>query len=149
MLSNFFTPDVIHLNVECSDWYEAVKVGTDLLVRKNCVEKRYLDAIVRNHKELGPYMVIAPGIMLAHARPEDGVLKLSLSLVTLKMPIVFGNETNDPVKLLITLAATNQDSHLSTLAELMELLMSEEDIEKMMNADKEEEIIKIVSRYSS
>lgn len=148
MLSNFFTPDVIHLNVECSDWYEAIKAGTDLLLHKDCVEERYLEAIVDNHKRLGPYMVIAPGIMLAHARPEDGVRELSLSLITLKRPIVFGNETNDPVKLVITLAATNQNSHLSTLAELMELLMSEEDIATIMNADRTEEIIKIVSRYS-
>lgn len=143
MLSKIFTPDVIELNVECSDWYEAIKAGTDLLVRKNCVEKSYLQAIARNHQSLGPYMVIAPGIMLAHARPEDGVRQLSLSLVTLKNPIIFGNETNDPVKLIITLAAIDHNSHLSILVELMELLMSEADIQKIMNAKVKEEVITI------
>ncbi|CUH97774.1 hypothetical protein P22_3918 [Propionispora sp. 2/2-37] len=148
MLSKFFKPEVIRLNVECNCWQDAIKAGTDLLLHKNYVEKRYLDAIIRNHKELGPYMVISPGIMLAHARPENGVLTLSLSLITLKEGMVFGNETNDPVKLIITLAATDQKSHLALLAELMELLMNPEDVKNIIAAKKKEEVIAIIDRYS-
>lgn len=148
MLTDLLTADVIRLHVGCDNWREAVKSGTDLLVDKNCVEPRYQQAIVGNHETLGPYMVIAPGIMLAHARPEDGVKKLAMSLVTLKEPVAFGNKTNDPVKLLITLAAPNRNSHLTALSQLMELLMNAEDIRSIMDATKKEAVLAIISRYS-
>jgi len=42
------------------------------LVDTDAVFPSYVDAMVRAVEELGPYMVVAPGIALAHARPEDG-----------------------------------------------------------------------------
>lgn len=147
MLSNFFTPDVISLNVECKDWYEAVAAGAELLIKKNYVEPEYVAAIINNHTTLGPYMVIAPGIMLSHARPEDGVNQLALSLITLKTPLPFGNVTNDPVKLVITLAAKDRNSHLKTLSQLTELLMCTKHLEQIMTATDKEIVIKIIRCY--
>ena len=85
--------------------------------------------------------------MFLHARPENGVKKISMSLITLKKPVNFGSGINDPVKLVITLAAIDNESHLNALGELMELLMSE-DLPKVMDAKDKEEIIKIIKKYS-
>lgn len=147
MLANFLTSDCIELNVSCGDWKEAVKAGTDLLLKRGDVESGYLDAIIRHHEEIGPYMVVAPGIMLAHARPEEGVRKVGLSLVTLARPIVFGNETNDPVKLIVTLATTGNEAHLSLLGALMELLSNEADMRRILTASEVGEVTEILRRY--
>lgn len=148
MLNHLLNKDVIKLNVECSDWKEAIKTGTALLMDKGYVEKSYEDAIFDNFKELGPYMVIAPHIALSHARPEQGVKKLSMSLVTLKKPVNFGSELNDPVKLVITLAASDNKTHLEALAQLMELFMNSEDLKSLLNADSLDQVIEIINKHS-
>ena len=43
--------------------------------------------------EHGPYIVIAPGLALAHARPGPEVLADGLAVVTLAEPVPFGHRT--------------------------------------------------------
>ena len=69
------------------------------------------------------YIVIAPGIALPHARPEDGVKKICLSLLTLQKPVHFGHPHNDPVDLVIALGMIDNKSHVEALASLSEILM--------------------------
>jgi len=149
MLNDLLTREFIKLNIECEDWKEALKEGTDLLVKQNCAEEKYYDAILENFAKLGPYMVVAPGIALSHARPENGVKKLSMSLVTLKTPVPFGSKTNDPVKLILTLAAIDNESHMKALVQIMELFMNSEDLEKVKNCTNKEELLEIIKKYSN
>lgn len=148
MLNELLSEEVISLNIECNNWKQAIKAGTALLVSRGCIEKGYEDAIFNQFDKLGPYMVVAPGIALSHARPQDGVKKLSLSLITLKRPVNFGSEINDPVKLIITLAAVDNKTHLKTLEQLMELLMNSEDLNTIMNTQNIEKVLEIIDKYS-
>lgn len=147
MLSDLLTREMIRIDVEAKDWEEAIREGTKVLRQNNYVEDCYEEAIINNIKSMGPYMVVAPGIVLSHARPENGVNKLSMSLTLLKNPVVFGHETNDPVKLVITVAAIDNETHLKALSQLMELMMNEEDMKKIFNANNKDEIVKIVNKY--
>jgi PTS system ascorbate-specific IIA component len=99
--------DTIRLQAEAADWEQAVKLGVDLLVRAGAVEPRYHDAIVDMTRELGPWYLLAPGLAMPHARPEQGVKRNAFALVTLRTPVEFGSPDNDPVDVLITLAATD------------------------------------------
>ncbi len=148
MLNNLLNLDSIQLNIEAIDWEDAVYKGAKILLDKEYITKDYINGIINKVKEIGPYIVIAPGIALPHARPEEGVKKLSMSLITLKKPIEFGNEDNDPVKLLITLAAIDNETHLKALSQLMGLLNNEDDIKKILKADCKEEILDILEKYS-
>lgn len=148
VLRDLLTYDVISLNSECRNWQDAINKGMALLIEKKYVEKSYEEAVIRNLKELGPYMVVAPGIVLSHAKPEYGVNKLSMSLITLKNPVKFGSESNDPVKLVITLAPKDSEAHLKALNQLMELFMNGEDLKAIFNAKSKEQIIGIIDKYS-
>lgn len=148
MLNELITEETIALNVEAEDWRDAVYKGAEILLNKDYIEKSYIDGIIKNIVEIGPYIVIAPGIALPHARPEAGVKKLSMSLMTLKNPVEFGNEDNDPVKLVITLAATDNETHLKALSQLMGLLNNSEDIKNIFNAKNKKEILCIIEKHS-
>ncbi|CCC57776.1 PTS sugar transporter subunit IIA [Caloramator australicus] len=148
MLNDLLNKDRIMLNIVCENWEDAIKTGTKILLNDNCITKNYEEAIINNFKSLGPYMVIAPGIVLAHARPENGVKKLSMSLITLKNPINFGSELNDPVKLIITLAAIDSKTHLEALSQLINLLMNTNDLNIIINAKSKEEVLNIINKYS-
>ncbi len=143
MLANYIGERCIRTNVNCKNWQDAVRAGADLLLQAACIEPRYIEAIIRHHREL-PYMVIAPGIMLAHARSEEGALAVGISMITLADPIVFGSELNDPVKLVITLATTDGEKHMELLASLMEFLMKEELVRRLMAAKDVAEAVTII-----
>lgn len=107
----------------------------------------YKKKIIENFYEFGPYMVIAPQIVLLHARPEDGVIKTGLSILTLKNPINFGSELNDPVKLVFSFCSIDNKDHMVLLSNLMKLLMSKEDLENLMNEDNIENVKKIIEKF--
>ncbi|KEI15534.1 PTS system mannitol-specific transporter subunit IIA [Clostridium novyi B str. ATCC 27606] len=148
MFSEIITPEVIKLNVDCKNWKQAISIGTDILIQKGYVKKEYEEAILNKIKELGPYMVITPHIVVPHARPEDGVNKTSISLVTLKHPISFGNNQNDPVKLIITIASENNRDHIEFLSSIVDLLRNKDDLEKIFHAENKEIIIDILKKYN-
>ena len=148
MLSEVITPEVINLNVECDNWEEAIKAGAKILIDKGYIEYSYEKAILEKIKELGTYMVITPNIVLPHARPEDGVNKTSFSLVTLKNPVNFGNDKNDPVKLVITIASENNKDHIKFLSEIVDLLRNKEDLQKIFATTSKEEVISILEKYN-
>ncbi|MEM4666305.1 MAG: PTS sugar transporter subunit IIA [Thermofilum sp.] len=82
------------------NWEEAVRLAGKLLAADGIVEERYVEAMVQVTRELGPYAVIAPGVALPHARPEDGAKEVGLSIVTLREGVNFGSP-NDPVYIVI------------------------------------------------
>ena len=73
-------------------------------------------------KENGPYIVLTKHVALPHARPESGALESAIGIATLKTPVVFGNEANDPVKYLFCLSAKDNMEHLNARAELAVML---------------------------
>ena len=101
----------IRLQAEAETWQDAVKIGVDLLVAADVVEPRYYQAILDGVEQFGPYFVIAPGLAMPHGRPEEGVKKTGFALVTLKKPLEFNHEDNDPVDILITMAAVDANTH--------------------------------------
>lgn len=106
-VEHLLSRNAIAVQADVADWKAAVKVGTDLLVAAGTIEPRYYDAIVAQTEELGPYYLLAPGLAMPHGRPEEGVLENSFALVTLATPVNFGDPDNDPIEILITLAATD------------------------------------------
>jgi mannitol/fructose-specific phosphotransferase system IIA component (Ntr-type) len=133
-------------NQAADDWREALGISAGLLLKDGYITDNYLQAICANHEQLGPYMVIAPGICLAHARSEDGALKTGASLLTLNPPVAFGNEMNDPVWFLLCLAAEDSAGHLQALMELTELLMDEAKMAQIRLADTSESIWTIIAQ---
>lgn len=145
MLKDHITPDLIKLQVSASSWEEAVRHGGSLLVAAGICKTRYVDAMVNAVREMGPYMVLAPGIALAHGRPEDGVIKPGMSIINLKTPVEFGSEANDPVSLVISFGGTDSESHVGMLKELAYFLMDEDNQELLKSAADIEQVMKAFS----
>jgi mannitol/fructose-specific phosphotransferase system IIA component (Ntr-type) len=145
MLSEYLTPGLIDLQVEVENWEAAVRAGGELLVKADICEPRYIDAMVEAVKSMGPYMVLAPGIALAHARPEDGILKVGMSIINLAMPVEFGSPANDPVYLIISFGGVDKEQHIGMLRELATFLMDEEHQEILKTASSVDEVLKALA----
>ncbi|MBO8186293.1 PTS sugar transporter subunit IIA [Streptomyces spirodelae] len=121
-LSELLPREAIRLEVAAADWRAAVGVAGELLVTRGTTTDAYTDEMIRNLEENGPYLVIAPGFAFAHARPSPAVRRTGMSWVRLAEPVAFGHETNDPVTLVVALAAEDSGAHTAAMAALARLL---------------------------
>lgn len=139
----------IKLNARADDWEAAIKIGTDLLVASGAVEPRYYDTIIRCVHELGSYIIIAPGLAMPHARPEDGVNRTAFALVTLVEPVTFPGE-DTPVAVFITLAGSNADEHMQGLMEVTTILEDPDneetgvDLGKILRCQTREDVYAVI-----
>lgn len=99
------------------------------LLDAGVIAPEYITAIVQQHQKLGPYYVLAPGLAMPHARPEEGAKGLGLSLLKLQRGVSFGADEFDPVDIIIMLAAPDKHSHIEMISALAELFSSDVDME--------------------
>ena len=112
-------PDsAVTVGAHASDWRDAVELAGEALTRSGATEPGYSARMIQVIDEFGAYIVIAPGLALAHARPGPDVLADGLSVVTLADPVVFGHPHNDPVSVVIGLAVSTPEAHVTSIAEL-------------------------------
>lgn len=145
-LAAAFGPGSIAVGVAAADWREAVAAAADLLVASGRVEPSYGAACIEAVERLGPYIVIAPGIALAHAKPTTAMTHSpGLSLAVLAEPVEFGNRANDPVRLVFALAATDHDSHIELMSAFAERMGDQDCVNSLLNARSAEEIRTLLS----
>lgn len=149
MLLELLNEETIKVCSEAKNWEDAGRIAGQLLLDSGKIEDRYIDAMIESVKEFGPYIVIAPGIALFHARPENGVKSMCMSLAVFKKGVIFNAEKNDPVKLVFVLGAVDSESHLKVLAETMSLLQDNNAVSSIMASSDEREIISIIKNSLS
>ena len=128
-----FAEGSLAVSVSAADREQAIRASGELLVSSGRVTSEYVEQMLAAVEEFGPYIVIAPGIALAHARPSEAVLETGLSLAVLAAPVEFGSH-NDPVRLVFGLAALDHESHIGVLAALAERLGDQEFVNNLTNA---------------
>jgi mannitol operon transcriptional antiterminator len=147
-LADLLTEETIGLDLEAADWRDAVRLAGSLLLQTGSIAGTYIEGMIRTVEEIGPYMVVAPGIALAHARPEDGVRNICMSLVRLSSPVEFGSTANDPVDLVFAFGAIDKEAHLQVLRELAMFLQDEETIAAFRRCGTVGEAVQLVNEYS-
>ena len=139
-LAKAFGEDSIRVGAIALDREHAIEMAGELLVVSGRSTPEYTESMLEAVAENGPYIVIAPGIALAHGRPSEAVLEIGLSLVTLAEPVIFGNEANDPVRLVIGLCAIDHSSHIDIMAELATFLGDSSSVNNLLNAVHNDQI---------
>lgn len=124
----------ILLDFEENDILKVIEKSGLLLMEVGMCNGNYIKSMKNIYKESGPYIVIAQGIAMPHARPEDGSIKSGFSLIRLKNPINFGNVENDPVKLVVGLSAKNDDDHIKIIQMISFIL--DENIDVLMKGSE-------------
>lgn len=123
----------------CGDWENAVRVAVQPLVDTGYVTPAYADGIIETACTFGPYFVLAPGLALLHARPEQGVIRQQLAVTVSRRGVSF-KKGGDPVHVLVTLAAENPDDHIDTMGALARLFADQASIERVATAASADEV---------
>lgn len=146
MLLEKLSLDDLQVGIRADSWEEAIKKSAKPLVERGSVKESYVKGIIDSVNENGPYFVLTKHVALAHTRPEFGVNNMDLNFTVLETPVKFGKEELDPIKLIITLAATDSTSHLDVIADLTEILIDEELLEKIFSVKTSEEMYELLNK---
>ncbi|CAH6660162.1 PTS sugar transporter subunit IIA [Pseudocitrobacter vendiensis] len=147
MLNQWLNDTTIALKDEVESWPQALEICAQPLLKSGIIEPGYVTAIIQQHQKLSPYYVLAPGLAMPHARPEEGAHAIGLSLLKLQRGVAFGADEFDPVDVIIMLAAPDKHSHIEMISALAELFSSEDDLALLHQAKTLEEITTIISRF--
>lgn len=134
----------IEVKAIAKDWREAIGIAGRLLLKAGKVKEEYISSMINAVIDMGPYMVLAPGFALAHARPSSDVLENGVSLITLENAVSFGS-TNDPVDVILCVACTDSNSHIGVLSAVAEKLMVEGMIGRIAACKSKEEVYSLIN----
>ncbi|MGV3282334.1 PTS sugar transporter subunit IIA, partial [Corynebacterium sp. 11254D000AR] len=121
-LGALLAPGGVELDAPAADWRAAITRAGRLLEASGSATADYTQAMIETVDNNGPYIVVAPGFAFAHARPSEAVRHTAISWVRLAEPVRFGHGTNDPVTLVVALAARDDFAHTRAMKELARVL---------------------------
>lgn len=142
MIKQYLTGNIDILE-KVNSWEAGIIKASEVLIKNRIISEQYVHAMIDSVNKNGSYMVIIPQIALAHARPDKGVLATGMSMLKLNQPVIFPEEK--PVKIIIVLAAKQDEKHLSIMSELADLFVNKTMIEKMKSANSIEYLEKLIS----
>lgn len=127
--------------VYAASWEDAVRaVGRDM-VNAHSIGPAYIDEMVNIIDNYGPYCVIAPGVAVPHANARSVVRRDAIAVQVLTEPVRFGHPHNDPVSIVIGIAATTAKRHIGMIASLADTLDDASVVEAIANAQRRSDVI--------
>lgn len=144
-LQEFLPDSSFLLDQSAEDWRQAIRLAGEGLQNSGFTTAAYTDEMIATVEKMGPYIVIAPGLALAHSRPSAAVLHTGLSWVRLSTPVPFGNKANDPVSLVIGLAGRDENEHLQVMSAIAKALSNPATKDSLNDAQTPEAIRTILN----
>lgn len=135
-MEQYLAKQSIDLYYHAAGWQDAVVRAGELLFAGGKVTREYGQAMVKMVKEYGSYMVVAPGLAMPHARPQSGTLETGISVLRLVRPVEFPGNEDNPVIMLIALAATTNDRHLDLMKTISRIVADQAMLESLKSADE-------------
>lgn len=144
LLKDLLTQETIQFKERVSDWEEAIRLSAQPLLDNGAIDEVYIQAMIDNVKEHGPYIVLCPYVAIPHAQNKEGVNKLGMSYLKLENEVNVLDDPEKPVKLLITLAAIDSETHLKALAQLSNILSDTEKREELVAAASLDKVLAMI-----
>ena len=147
MLTDLITPQRIQCVKRVSDWRESLRLAARPLVQDKSIQESYVDAMVELVEKTGPYIVLAPGIALPHARPEAGVNRLAMALLRVEEPVWFDREKY--ANLFFVLASADGKSHMNALIQISHIFSKDTVLESFLQAPDPEALWNLLRRCAA
>ena len=147
LLQDLLSEDNVSFRYPAETWEDVIRHGGQLMVDAGFTDPTYTEAMIDVVRDMGPYIVLAPGLAMPHARPEMGAKQVGTALVTLEKPIDFGSPENDPVSVAIFLCAPNKDEHIQLLTDIATLFEDEEFLDAAVNFESIEDVQSFLAEH--
>lgn len=145
-LSDLITPETMVVKDSVKDWQEAIAVAAQPLLDKGCITEAYVDTMQQQYPALSPHILLRMNIAIPHARPQDGVNSLGMSLLKVEDGIALDN--GEKVHIVVVIAAIDKNQHLNALLQLMKLAEMNDVIKDLNELDSKADIYSILQAHS-
>ncbi|MGX6979699.1 BglG family transcription antiterminator [Vagococcus elongatus] len=99
------------------DWRTGIMMAASPLKESKTIDQEYVDEMIRLVDVYGPYVLLGENVALAHAKPENGVNRLGISMLVCPKGIYFDEENE--IKILFVVASPNEYEHLNYLNDIL------------------------------
>lgn len=127
-------------------WEDAINVAAKPLLNDHVIKDNYIEKMIDNIANFGPYVVISEFFALPHANPEDGVIKTGMSMLHLENPV---NLMGKSVQIVVVLASRDNEQHLRALSQLTKLFSNQAYKDKVMHAMDKQQIVQLIKMFST
>ncbi len=112
-----------------SDWERALYTTAAPLLKRGSIEEHYVQCIIERLEEAGPYMFVTKDLILAHARPENGVKHLDFALGIVPEGIPFNDEKT--ARIIFLLVVEDQQKHMGILQDIRKALAKKQQVDEL------------------
>ncbi len=125
-------------------WQESIRRIGKSLVDCRSITTSYIDHIIRQLQYYGPYMFLTENVIIAHAKPEDGVNTLDISLGIFREPVVYSELRK--ARLVFVLAAEDQEKHLRVLQDILAVISNEDTLDKLLQCQDAGDALRLIQQ---
>ncbi len=143
-LKDVLVKETIQILDEVLPWEEAVQRTADPLIRRGDITQQYVEKAISNIKNDKPFIMIADGVIIAHAGVDDGAKRVCLSLLTLPERINVADYMEADV--IIMIGTPDPTKHLEVLEQLNDILEGKKSLQVLKKAKEPEEILQLIQR---
>lgn len=137
------TPDAVLLDCKASDWRHALNQAGAALQEAGLADAGYTDALLEREAQASTYL--GNGIAIPHGTPASRSHVHSTGVRVLQFPDGVAWHDDNPVSVVITIAAAN-DEHLEILRGLTHVLDMPGVADKLAQADDADAVIALLSK---
>lgn len=143
-LRSFLHASHIQVSYQAMTWQESLHFAAAPLLKNKSIEEAYIYNILTQLQYYGPYMFIAPNIVLAHAKPEDGCHHLDISMAIFKKDISFS--PHHEAKIILVLSCVDQERHLPILRDIMRLFSIQTKVDALLQLTSVADIMAYIDK---
>ncbi|MDQ0202976.1 PTS sugar transporter subunit IIA [Pectinatus haikarae] len=138
---NIFTKDNIIMNQTFSDKEEAINAAGRILADRGYVQPEYIESMQKREKVISTY--VGNKIAIPHGinGSESQIMESGISLLQVPQGVSFGK--GKTAYIVIGIAGKN-NTHMSILTQLSEIVCDVENVDKLIQAKDEQEILDII-----
>jgi PTS system mannitol-specific IIC component len=135
--------DNIFLGLQAASKEEAIRFAGEQLVKGGYVEPEYVAAMLEREKLTPTYLGESIAVPHGTVDAKDRVLKTGVVFCQYPQGILFGEEEDDVARLVIGIAARNNE-HIQVITSLTNALDDESVIEKLANTTSVDEVLSLL-----
>lgn len=140
-LLDILQQDQIFMSDE-TDWKKLFTIGCKPMIDSGAVENRYLQAMISQVVISKAYILVAPGVAIAHAGIHQGVHNVSMSLVVNKTYVNIHDYMEADI--ILVLATPRYDIHLQALREFTDFCDESNNLQQLRACKSIDEILKLL-----
>jgi len=134
----------IHLGLKASNKQEAIQFAGEQLVKMGYAEPAYIQGMFDREKLVSTYLGESIAVPHGTIEAKESVIKTGIVVCQYSDGVLFGDDEDDIAKLVIGIAAKN-DEHISVITTITNALDDPEAIETLINSKDVQKVLSILS----